>query len=544
MLIHDAIMQLPRDPRLTLAFLHDFIRLASLAQPFLTFHQKPSTAPIVLPTAITSVLSGALECNAELVQTLWGVLKDEIWSLSGVVASDVEIKKYNEFALAQGTYCNTRYYHNYCVNKSESTRTYYGGLPDILQVAEHFFLESALMELLIAGQVFGWVSATNWARIYDYALAPRSPQVTNNAAAFATTRTEESCQLNWQSSLHLRADDVLNGFFLYSLLLDKAEHGWVLVLGHDKRDQAVRLRTALEERNQQLEGIGQENYTHASKCALDDCEEPSEARFRTCANPDHRKLEGIYFNGKGKAVSQLQSRLKKAGLAVSPDSASLNTTTDEMVEGVIEGSEDCSGKSDAAGYTKRKMRACFGTNYTHTELLFMRPCGVILSRATLYGSEAISAVHLAAKATFPTKESTPEFLFYDSNCKLVAHQRFNKDSHFNSTAQPVDVFHFRTKHKESDTFCQVHCNPAAFDELLVNGKWRFNTSICEQTNVWLGGYMAILRNMEVARYNFYLDEMIKRRNRYMIQELERRGHVPWTVPRESFFPTEDVIMMS
>lgn len=107
------------------------------------------------------------------------------------------------------------------------------------------------------------MSATNWARIYDYALAPRSPQVTNNAAAFATTRTEESCELNWQSSLHLRADDVLNGFFLYSLLLDKTEHGWVLVLAHDKRDQAVRLRAALEERNQQLEGIGQENYAHA-----------------------------------------------------------------------------------------------------------------------------------------------------------------------------------------------------------------------------------------------------------------------------------------
>lgn len=102
MLIHNTIMQLPRDSRLTLALLHDFIRLASLAQPYLTFHQKPSMAPIVLPTAITNILSGALECNAELVETLWSVLKDEVWVLFGVVASGTEIKTYNEFALAQG----------------------------------------------------------------------------------------------------------------------------------------------------------------------------------------------------------------------------------------------------------------------------------------------------------------------------------------------------------------------------------------------------------------------------------------------------------
>jgi hypothetical protein len=69
-----------------------------------------------------------------------------------------------------------------------------------------------------------------------------------------------------------------------------------------------------------------------------------------------------------------------------------------------------------------------------------------------------------------------------------------------------------------------------------DGKWRFNTSICEQTNIWFGGYIAIVRDMEVTRYNFFLDEMIKRRNRYVVTELEAKGYAPWTIPMQAIFP--------
>lgn len=34
-----------------------------------------------------------------------------------------------------------------------------------------------------------------------------------------------------------------------------------------------------------------------------------------------------------------------------------------------------------------------------------------------------------------------------------------------------------------------------------DGEWRFNTSICKQTNVWFGNYIDIVRDMEVTRYN-------------------------------------------
>lgn len=141
------------------------------------------------------------------------------------------------------------------------------------------------------------------------------------------------------------------------------------------------------------------------------------------------------------------------------------------------------------------------------------------------------------KATFPTPQSTPEFFIFDNNCKLDAHQRAIGETHFSGTGKPVDVFHFKSKHKETDKHCQLYCNPAAFPELLTaDNKWRFNSSICEQTNVWLGGYQAILRDMEVTRFNFYLDEMIKRRNRYMVGKLHKSGHCPWNIPISTLFP--------
>lgn len=118
---------------------------------------------------------------------------------------------------------------------------------------------------------------------------------------------------------------------------------------------------------------------------------------------------------------------------------------------------------------------------------------------------------------------------------MQKHRRVIQDTHFKDTGFPVDVFHFKCKHKETDTFCQEHCNPASFPDLLdeKNNKWYFNTSICEQTNVWFGGYQAIVRDMEVTRYNFYLDEMIKRHNRHIVEELRRKSKRPILIPKEN-----------
>jgi hypothetical protein len=124
---------------------------------------------------------------------------------------------------------------------------------------------------------------------------------------------------------------------------------------------------------------------------------------------------------------------------------------------------------------------------------------------------------------FPTKQSLPGVLWHDNNCNIVKMLRNDTDeylrNYFENCALPVDVFHFKSKHKEGDLDCGANCNPYIWEELrTADGKWRFNSSAAEQTNAWFGGFQSIVREMSVERYNFFLDEMIKRRNRILVKD--------------------------
>ena len=60
------------------------------------------------------------------------------------------------------------YHHNFFVQSG--IQHYYSGIPDILQVAEHQFVERKLVNLRITLMVVSWTSATNCARFYNVAL--------------------------------------------------------------------------------------------------------------------------------------------------------------------------------------------------------------------------------------------------------------------------------------------------------------------------------------------------------------------------------------
>lgn len=126
----------------------------------------------------------------------------------------------------------------------------------------------------------------------------------------------------------------------------------------------------------------------------------------------------------------------------------------------------------------------------------------------------------------------PEIVIYDLGCQAYQHLVKSKNDLYKTVGFPVDVFHWTCKHKKTSEACSVHCNPTNFKELLGNdGKtWFFNSSIAEQTNVWLGGYHSILREMGVKKYNFFLDEMIMRKNRITKISLEKDGVSPDYVP--------------
>jgi len=72
---------------------------------------------------------------------------------------------------------------------------------------------------------------------------------------------------------------------------------------------------------------------------------------------------------------------------------------------------------------------------------------------------------------------------------------------------------------------------------MENGKWVFNSSAAEQTNAWIGGFLAIVREMRVERYNFFLDEMIRRRNIWIVEELARKGKNPRNIRYDVLIPS-------
>jgi hypothetical protein len=118
---------------------------------------------------------------------------------------------------------------------------------------------------------------------------------------------------------------------------------------------------------------------------------------------------------------------------------------------------------------------------------------------------------------------------FDNNCSLAKHVK--DDPFFKEIGLSVDVFHFNCKHSVKDTFCQERCNPRAFPELIRDdGGWYFNSSIAEQTNAWLGGFHSMCREMEATKYNFFLDEMIIRRNKMTLAKLEVAGKAPCYQP--------------
>ena len=77
----------------------------------------------------------------------------------------------------------------------------------------------------------------------------------------------------------------------------------------------------------------------------------------------------------------------------------------------------------------------------------------------------------------------------------------------------------------------INCNIYVCISGRFDGKgWFFNSSIAEQTNVWLGGYHAICWEMLVDKYDFFLDQMILHRNCITKAKLETQGHCPGNWP--------------
>ena len=200
-----------------------------------------------------------------------------------------------------------------------------------------------------------------------------------------------------------------------------------------------------------------------------------------------------------------------------------NPGTVGTLDDVLPQAQDPCPSKSAKG--NRTLKAQFGRRRTHNEQTLVRPCGVIFARATMFGAEAVSNFLVMVRNAFSIPGAQkPEHIFYDTNCD--ARQQAEKDPWFKGVGMCVDAWHFRNKHAVTHQYCQLHCNPAQYPELMDGGKWFFNTSIAEQTNAWLGGYHSMCREMLPAKFDFFLDEMIRLRNIETIDRLERQGCHP------------------
>ncbi|KAF8165809.1 hypothetical protein B0H34DRAFT_649042 [Crassisporium funariophilum] len=295
-------------------------------------------------------------------------------------------------------------------------------------------------------------------------------------------------------------------------------------------------------------------------CAIISCNGvvTGESDSKTCSNPEHKEFER---KNKEKGASNfiLKERFRHTQASQPVDTLApqemdqvedIEATTMEWFEvdpvtkkvqlrsqanpGTV-GTEDdasppvpCPSKS-AAG--NRVEKAQFSRRRTHNEQTLVRPCGIIFARATMFGAEAVSNFLIMTQNAFSVPGvKKPEHIFYDTNC--LARQQAEKNNWqnfpwFKGIGMCVDVWHFLNKHQTTHDYCQKNCNPIKFPELVDEfGKWFFNTSVAEQINSWLQGYHSICREMLPDKFDFFLDEMIRRRNVEHLKKLAEEGRNP------------------
>ncbi|KAJ6577694.1 hypothetical protein B0H19DRAFT_931792 [Mycena capillaripes] len=480
-------------------------------------------------------------------------------------------------------YCQTTYHHNYKVWHASdplAQREYYGGIPDRIMVSMHHVVERELAVLWESQMVFSHTSAEAASRIYNAALRSR------------TAESEQMLQPTtvWDSFfLHALLRDATKHFFLLSVphngtnadrlntalearnarmvgtgqdLWAHACKGCMKIIGNSAYNNtymvmslngfAVRLSACVTDGvtighvccsvyDCQIPLSSQRAWfcpSHAQLrliCAVAGCDHKSDTGWRTCSNPAHRTFEKNR-RAQGKAMFLLRARQARDNGQIEPRAPA--SDMDYLDEGPPE-DEDDEIDSSGVGSSIRpvKIRGRLSRRWTHNEQLLVRCCGIILSRATFFGSEAITSVKDFIHVTFPVHYpgSLPSFIFFDNNCLLLRHLMASaelRDAHLTVVGFPVDVFHAAQKHKDSDAFCTMNCSPVTFPQLMDGNTWVFNSSAAEQVNRWFGRFQPIVKEMPLLRYNFFLDEMISLRNGWTVERLQGEGEKPHLIPLE------------
>lgn len=108
-----------------------------------------------------------------------------------------------------------------------------------------------------------------------------------------------------------------------------------------------------------------------SLCCVTSCTNPKRAGFRTCDVDSHRKEEARRGENKGR-----RKKARKRG-----------TQEGESFAISGEGVEDDTRPSRPAS-----VKGVFSRRWTHNEQLMVRPCGIVVGRATFFSAESMTGV--------------------------------------------------------------------------------------------------------------------------------------------------------
>jgi hypothetical protein len=136
-------------------------------------------------------------------------------------------------------------------------------------------------------------------------------------------------------------------------------------------------------------------------CAIEGCEQDVSTGYLTCEDAAHRALEQKR-QLRNKANFQLRPQLQKVTTS-NPSNPPLDEEVtqflqaegepvDEGVEETLlpaEPSQETSGCPQKPESGNRRVTGRFGRRQTHNEQLMVRPCGMIIARATFFGSETV-----------------------------------------------------------------------------------------------------------------------------------------------------------
>ncbi|KAJ7090836.1 hypothetical protein B0H15DRAFT_948600 [Mycena belliarum] len=296
----ELLDQQPHLQHIELSQVIDFIRLSSLlkrdiflAQPA---RQDPENPPDVIPPSVAAFLSGAVKLSIQDVMDLWVILKAQVWLSDpednqskrdeaafkthgwhlgitsvtvypptttctnweceeiGSVLKRAEQRQVLVYSLADGAcpawsvhlscpHCQTNYHNNFSVH--DDLRTYYAGIPSLIQIGEHQFAELKLVNMWISSMLLGWFSATNCAKLYDIALSDR-------------TSLEAG---GWQFGLKLTPNHIWDAFVIKTLLEDR-QRNWTQLQVEHGGDQNMRFQEAMAERNERIILLGQDEVPH------------------------------------------------------------------------------------------------------------------------------------------------------------------------------------------------------------------------------------------------------------------------------------------